>query len=422
MKCAVAMLFVAVAACGDNTHAVQVDLTLGSADLILFRDGVGPWQSPDQIVPGSYALQVADDFELVAVFAWGDGSFYAEELAATYSEGSHWVVIASSQFGGLVAGKTRPASFFDVPCSYLPRTGTVKVTGTMNQPGDVAMGASCKRSASAPWSFSLDVPTGVHDLIATGSLGANGKRVSIVRAQLIDAPTTVPNVDLTVAGIALTPTPIAVANSDGDGATVDVTLSTTTDEATLSRSFGTLSAHHTIDAWLAPMANLQPTDQQLLEVHSPGGLNANPDRSARVSFTGNQTVFDLLPPPHPTFSVETNVEVASWSSWLDRYSYVDFVVDGADPNQQATTVQQVTASKGWIEAHHTNRLSFDTSIPGYLPAWTIDRTKTYARFFGVRNDSTDVTYMTTQRESVAGSAVRTLHTETPEPRILRSRM
>src|SRR6185369_9926849 len=152
---------VLAAACGDNTrNVVQVDLRLGTPDLIVYRDDVGGWQSPDRIAEGSYTLSVVDDFELIAVYEIEGGGFIAQELAATYGEGSHWVFVATSDFGGIVVGKTAPASVFRDPCWLYPIDGRVAVTAEMVQAGHVAMDQSCKSSTVAPWMFSLSVRPG----------------------------------------------------------------------------------------------------------------------------------------------------------------------------------------------------------------------------------------------------------------------
>jgi hypothetical protein len=402
MWSAVVTTFVLASACGDNTHnIIQLDVGLGTPDLIMFRDDGGPWQEPKVVADGSYTFEVLDDYEVVAVYSFDDGSFLAQELAATYRDGNNWGVVWTSQFGALVTGKTGPYSIFRYPCSPFPRDGTVKVTGRMLDKGQVAMDSSCMTSAVAPWMFSLDVLPGTNDLIATGRVGATPS-IAIQRGLVVDGATAIPDIDLSSVGTPLTTMPVAVVNTDESGiAATNVILTTSAGASNVSGTSAEVSAMHTISTSLVPTSVMEPGDRQALEVHSPGGDFAPVDRSARTIFTGNEIVFELIPSATISYDVVNGVDVVSWGSALaPRYGYVDFNIESVPNANLNYSGQHVTVTKHWLEDHKATSVGFDTDVPGYDAAWSIDRTQQYGRWFDVRDDSTNITYMTTNNSQV----------------------
>jgi hypothetical protein len=325
-------------------------------------------------------------------------------LLSRFVVASHWFIASTSQFGALAVGKTGPSSVFRDPCWPFPRDGTVKVTGRMFQSGQVVMDTSCKSSATAPWTFSLDVLPGTHDLIATGQVGGK-PRVGINRGQVVDAATSLPDVDLSLAGTELTPTPIVVVNTDdssgASSASTQVSLTTANGFADVSSTSGLVPKVYTVTASTVPFSAMDSGDYQTLEVHSPGGDFASADRSARTLFTGAETLFQLIPPPMIDFNVVNGVDVVSWDLPLaTRYGYVDFNVESEPTANLSYSAQHVTVTRRWLEDHDAKSIGFDTDVPGYDPSWSIDRTQNYGRWFDVRDDSTSITYMTTENSRV----------------------
>jgi hypothetical protein len=380
----------AVAGCGDNSENVaRVDLALGQATFIRYREGDGPWRHPDLLTDGSYLVRGGYEFELVAVKVVPGVEIFAEQLAATYAEADHWVDVGP--FIPVVGDQLSPAASFDDPCFSFHVGPTVTVTGQMAQAGDVDMDRSCASRATAPWSFALQVSPGTHDLIAAG-----GGAMAIRRELQIDAATTLPDLDLDLAaeGAALVSHPILITNPDPSGYVYgEVDLYTQHDGLAVSSAEGTVAPGRTIDALAVPPSLLVPSDVQTVEVYSPGG-DAPMQRAARAAFTDRLPELDLLAPPSAQIDVVSDVDVISWQGPLaPRWTYLDFEVDsGSFPT---SFTQRITATRKWLEAHDATSLQFDVDVPEYDRSWSVDRAHVWSRTIDVRDDATPVAYQTT---------------------------
>src|SRR5579862_9396628 len=72
----------------NNTTPISLFADGDNVQLLLYRDGAGPWQAPTPgSDPGMYTINVSNDYQVVLVCATGS-DFDAEELNATLGENS----------------------------------------------------------------------------------------------------------------------------------------------------------------------------------------------------------------------------------------------------------------------------------------------------------------------------------------------
>jgi hypothetical protein len=391
----VVLLVVALGACAANTHEVQIDLPqVFTTDLVVYRDGVGTWETPTVRADNTFTIEVTDDFQVVAALDAGSGEIITWELAATAGEGTHWIIDESDPY-------------FAPECSSIPAFAMggdwVAVTGSMLQAGQVSTQPWCESSTTQPWNFGLQSFPGSLDLIATDPFDSATHRVLIARGEVIDGPAVVPDLDLS-AGISLVPIHVDVYKPDVATTTVEVILTTTApySAAIISMASGiTTASTQTTSALVAPPMMLQPTDTQLLVFHAPGALGS--DRAAQTIVSGQDVALELVPPPVVTYAPGDG-DVATWGAPLaPRFTSVDFDLRG---ESQPWSWQHVTATKGWLDTHDATSLAFETDVPGYQPAWSVDHSHPYERQFSVTDDSTDITYWTTVTSDVSNAAAR----------------
>jgi hypothetical protein len=305
---------------------------------IMYRDGDRAWQAPTTI-SGGYEFRVHDAYQLLAVCD-GGGYYQTGIEAGTYDES-----------GGM---------------TYLPCYGstedtpptTVQVTGVMAQPGFVSVGGAEATGTTTNWPFTLDVETGVHDLVAV----ANTK-ILIRRDVNVAAAMSVAGVDPTVA---MTAVPYTIGNDADENVTTQMYLLTENDFTLMPERMGAT-------AYVAPDTLLMANDRQYAVVMANGSQTW---RGVFARYTsGSSTTYTLMP---RLSGVQFTATGASWSTALPEGDVSMYL---AGDSAQV----QMQASKGWLGSR--TEIALDTTtIPGFNPAWFPSTTQ-YRGLTVVKNES-----------------------------------
>jgi hypothetical protein len=343
MRTGVAAMAIAIGGCGDNAAPVQLDVEVygdGGIALIAYRDADGPWRTP----------RVASSM--------GNDTFYVLEVATEYEA----QVVCADPAGFTVntvygmRDDTSPAIGCFFESSGVPVT-TFAVTGKMLQPGSVDMDGSAS-SQTPGWAFRLQVPQGLHDLIAMPDPRSSVQAAVIRRGEDIEGPTTEPTIDLATEGLPLVRIPLVVSGIGSDDF-VDAFASV---ETRYGR--GLLPIANGVE--VLPASSLLSGESQSFTLHddavSSTGLQR--DAFARID-EHSQLVVQLYPRLDgvtAAASLTDNLAV-TWSDLpFDDYDWLG-INFGTDPAHYA-----VTASRAWLEAHPPSLVTHMTA-PGFDPSW-----------------------------------------------------
>ncbi|MEO6773338.1 MAG: hypothetical protein ABI467_09965 [Kofleriaceae bacterium] len=334
---------------GPNVVDLQVS---GDPDLIEYRDGSGPWIVP--VLAGqAYELHVTDAYQVVlACSSTGvAGNEDSEQLDATFGDGAHQFMFCQS------GGTTTPPA-------------TLAVTGQMQQAGKVMFGGVTKSGTTSPWSFSLAVAMGPHDLVAF-----DATKMQITRDIAVDAAVALPAVDVGANGTAYTNATLSLTGlATGETVQSESLLFTDNDYAQLSQTTDT-------SVVLAPAA--------LLGQHDFTELDAKVTNMAAGTFRSvwaydNTTTAFTLPPVLSGVTFGTAVPItAQWGTLPD----VSTVVLEADAFTNTNfTVQRVTATQAWLTKAGATSLAFASDAANYDPSWNVTPAGAYL-LFEVETDS-----------------------------------
>lgn len=339
--------------------------TFGSTQLVRFRDGAGPWLTPVEVTTNNWDLFVTDAYEVVIGCAASETSDVAVERR-TYADGN--TVYA----------------FCTVP-SDEPPIATVTVTGDMAQAGEVFLGGSAS-GTTAPWSFSIDTTAETHDLVAVGA----NQRLLVQRDLLITGATTLPTLDVTTAGVAMTATPLAITGM------VSGEELTTSYDWFLGNDFVTLSGTSTT-MMVPPASVVEASDFAFLNVSLESPTTY---RYASTMFTGIETSFTPLPILSGiTYAPSGGDLTASWGT-LPTFDDVSLNLYA---NQRSV---RVSTSKRWLDTTQAANLTTKIELDALDPAWRINLAGPYSRSFSATREINDVSYYTSVFESVNGSVAR----------------
>lgn len=340
----------------------------GKTSFVTYRDGAGPWLVPTLDAMGFYELHVTNDFQLVIVCADSTG-FDSSLFDATAAE-----------VGG-----------FYVHClKNLPAPpATVAASGQMTQPGTLYMHDTAT-SATGPWNFSLNVPIGVHDLVAYDS-----SDMLIRRNQTISGATSISTVDLSQGGSAMTPVTLTINNrQSGDTLKADLDLALSNGFATLTGSSATILT--------PPSSLLLPSDLEFLflSIRTPTTF-----RYADAQFSTSQTTFDLMPVlAGISYSQSGGVLAGAWGT-LPSNREIEMSLYTSS-SSSTSSFQRVSATQGWLAAKSASQIGFDVSPPGYDSSWSINLAGPYVREFSAFGGSGAVSYGTSLLEGVNGGIPR----------------
>ena len=355
-------------------NAVEIQLLGTDPDLFVYRDGTGGWLAPDNLGNGRYRLHVTSTYEVVAVCSFDTGvagNFDAEEVAATVDDGKQYVYCGGGGGGTAVT--------------------PVAVSGTMNQPGTIALGDTAS-STTAPWTFNLQVYPGHHDLSAIGN-----HRMLLQRGLSISAALALPTVDVVNDGLAMGSATLALGGKvAGEVVSSEFDLYTTNEYITVSRT-----TDDTVE--LPPAALLDAQDFTYLSIDSRDAANTVYRAVYAYDYDGSTTAFTL---PSAltgiTFATTNDTLNASWAQLPASTSIDLFVFAGG-----ATFFQQhVTATKSWLDATGATSIAFDTSAPDYAAAWKPDLSAQHVRVFGIDDREQTLEYQSEIAEIANGATVR----------------
>lgn len=328
----------------------------GDPDLIVYRDGHGPWLVPTAAAQdGDYELHVTDDYQVVVVCSSSGltGNIDAEQRNATFGDGDAPYMFCTSG-----DGTSSPPS--------------VAITGQMLQAGRVTMGDT-DQGTTAPWTFNLAVTTGTHDLIAVGPT-----KMLIRRDLAVTAATTVPAVDVDTAGSPTTISTLAVT-----GAAAGDTVTTMVDLFT-GNEFATLSSTTNNSATFPPASLVLNTDFVELAVRAENAAHTQ-FRSTYAYGAPLPSSLALMPVlTGASFTATTPIAV-QWGT-LPAYDTVTFEAFGGTSN--SFIIHAVTATNAWLAKAGASSLAFETAAKGFDPAWAIDPAQAYAFFEVTHNGAT----------------------------------
>jgi hypothetical protein len=408
----------ACAACGSDDSSLCASdvrfIPVGTPTFLAARDvgngsggGSGSaWQLPALQSDGTYHICATQQVEIVEVCEHADGSFTDDEFLALASEVSE------------VSGS---------PCNVDTGSGSdagsgsatiVTVTGSVSAAGIVGIGDAFEVGSSAPWDYSLDVPTGTYDVIAStgidpagsgsgsdgsdgsGSAGSDSGLLAIARGVTFGSDTAL-DVDL-AAGVPLQPVKLGLVNAGSDALTVEAetVYATETSEATIAVTRdGT--------ALIAPQTAVAPNEAQILTVIATDATDRQQTLQAPFGAAPNgSATFEMLGPLDMVSFGSGTPESVTWDV-LPGFTnlQLDLVAGGglgagsaADP----VSIQRVTASASWQGMFKVTTLAFDTSAPGFQAKWNIDTSQPFGRELEVELDSSAET-LTTAVISVVGA-------------------
>jgi hypothetical protein len=353
-----------IAACGDAGDALPDGaVTIDSAPFVpgpnlvtvrvgfntpfytRYRDGSGPWTTPEQVTPGNFELHITDTYEVVAVCGDPTSLVDTQQIRRTFADGdSAFILCFGAGFG--------PSS---------PTAVTMR--GEMQQPGTIFFDDQVS-SAVAPWSFNLQVEPGTHDLIAIGS-----SSVVIRRDQVVSDAAALPPIDLAVEGAPLVVRRFSVNARADESLASQLDLSTSHEHAILAGTGASIA--------VPPSTLLHPEDSMRAWVDAKADTTY---RATSIAFTGTQSSFSLLPIlDQVAYSYGSRTISANWAA-LPTATLVSLEVYGR-------STQALWASQRWIEATGSTHLSFDTLPPDYDPRWHVDIAGPYLRAFTAWDES-----------------------------------
>jgi hypothetical protein len=347
--------------CGDDDSGDPgtIELCAGDATFAAYRDGSGPWQSLTANAQGAYILRVSDDYEYVIVREQTSGYVFSYASRSTRSE-------TLAQLAGRQTSCTPPGGQM------------FTVSGELAQAGDVAMD-SRSAGVAAPGPFTLDVRPGTHDLWATtGNVLATGGKVLLRKDQSITANTTLPPIDIDTEGSDLVTVPLTVSGfTSTESPTTFVYLLDKRDY-----DFVFASDRTGVSAAVVPATLVGTNYEQWISVSSAS-------RGVDFLYSGGTPSAELLPAlTGVTFARGDGIS-ATWSALpVSSYSSAQLSVSGETPTKQL--YQFIYATSGWLEKHGATSVSFDSTAPGFNPAWKLDTTKQFDATFTVWVDDGDV--------------------------------
>lgn len=339
----IALACVGCAQRGPGADTVEIAVG-GGAQVVLAKyrnTSGGAWLDPKPTRDG-YELAVDDDYVFVSVCATAYGDD-VQEIEATVADGPQTSC----------SGPATPAA---------PTGGTSQdaiVSGTMKQPGTLALGDRASTSTTPDWTWATSLPDGtVFDLLAISSTD----QALLERDLTATVPETdLPTVDVTSGGVALVSAPVLLPALDSD-------------ELVFARDDSLATAHGSFTlpwndaaALLLPSSALAAADQQQLSILI---ASATGTRSATWTATGPAAPPAALPLLPRLRGVQLGTDRGGISAaFLTPAASIDELTLGSAtrPTQQGLTV-----TAGWLAANgRPSQVALDTSAPGFDPAWMV---------------------------------------------------
>ncbi|HWO23951.1 MAG TPA: hypothetical protein VNO30_34650 [Kofleriaceae bacterium] len=328
------------AACADGPSGPPAKITVSTTrtpELIAFRDGPdADWHVPAATAPGTYELEVHGPYVVTVVC--DDGRRVGTRQIARTPDDERELAM---------------------PCGQA-LTNPVTVTGTMVQPGAVALGRQQAMSSSPGWQIRLTTTAAPapHDLIAT-----SGDRIAIRRDQVFATDTADLAIDLTQEGAALER--VAFTAPDA-GAAEDVHVLVELETATTLA--GMVYSGAPAGAKVAPAAVLRETDRQRVSLFAVAGDAYR--FTGRLHRAGAPTAFALPAPLAAELGSAGGAVTASWRALPahDRLVLSAFGGTATSPSRY----HELEESQRFLAATGETEAALESDLPGYLPAWRAD--------------------------------------------------
>jgi hypothetical protein len=324
--------------------------------LVVFREGLrGRWRPARQITATTFEAKVRGPYIVTVVCA------------------EHPIFVDSNETLTWQVARTLEDSHDLSFCDVFP---THTATGHMVQPGFVQMGDNASRSMAPDWDFSIPVPTGSLDLIATSADAIAVRRDIPVNGDVAVTP----DVDLAQEGTALANVAFSAPDATPDETTrVSVGLFTQTTKSFPARVFlGPLDA-----AKVAPDEALLASDTQSVSVRAS---TATTLRALRRPFrVGGNTVYTLPPPlGRVTWNIVDGEISLHWTT-LPRFTVFSEFIGGSALFPLTPPSYLTDLSPRFIAATRIHQFKIDTAIPGFQPEWRVDFTDFYSRDLSVQD-------------------------------------
>jgi hypothetical protein len=329
---------------GPNVVTLQL---FSDPDLIVYRDGSGPWMVPTASGQGIYDLHVTDAYQVVVACSSTGvaGNEDSEQLNATFGDGAHQYMFCDAS-----SSSTAPTTF--------------AVTGQMAQAGTVIVGGVSQKSNTAAWSFSLAVPMGTHDEIAF-----DGLKMQITRDIAVNAAVALPNIDVATNGTTYTKPTLALTGlGTGDTTQTQSILYTNNDYVQLSQTTNATAV-------LAPDSLLGQNDFTELDVNVTN-MTAGTFRGAST-YDNTTTAFTL---PAVLTGVTFGTAAPITAQWGTLPAASNAYLSAESFTSTTFTAQRVSATQSWISETNATSLAFASDAPSYDPAWNVDPTTGYLSF------------------------------------------
>lgn len=263
-----------------------------------------------------------------------------------------------------------------ISCNTPSSATTRDVSGHVAQAGRVLVGDGIASSSVDDWTFQIPVLKGTYTLYASSA-----DRIVIRRGVQATRSVVVAPIDANVEGNALVPVSFTVTNPGGVATRAVVRV-----EQQAGNLPGTFFNGPSDAALAIPTAVLTPDDNQTVSLQAP---------TLETLFDGQRSTLLASRRPwrigdDPTFTLPEQFGSPFWFTDGNgddvvfvgsRPNYTLFLADefgnGADPSFSIGYTIDVSRSFG--AATFFNTLTFDTQIPGFLPAWRIDHSLGYFR-------------------------------------------
>lgn len=353
--CAVALCFTAYAGC-DNEPCATDSIRIVSRGVHVFaayRDGNRDWETLPLNEFDTRECVVGADFQVVAVCERSPGHFEVEHVLSTPDEQ-----------GEVELPYCQP---------YLGDQSWI-VTGEMLQAGQVFIsGAGVSSVTAAPWEFELSVPNGTHHLVASNdydSASASGDgRVAIRRGVTIDRDLTIPPIDLAIEGRRVVERDAAI-----EGIVAGERLEMGVDLIPIQGPPVPISTRAGVTADVLPADFV--TEGESLSLH----FRAMSSGAART-VEGPVDQFSAL--QYTLIPILSDIAFNAQSvTWVDLpWNEVSSLFFAQSSQTNSVYLQ---ASRMWLLNNAATSLAFDSTIPGFDPAWTVSVPNYSA--FGVTHD------------------------------------
>lgn len=300
-------------------------------ELVAVREGTGAWRRATQVRPTEYTATVRGPYSVLGACA------------------------GSIQVSSRTLSDTPTVNLY----CQTPAPADITVSGTMAQPGTVALGLYGRSSTTPNWSYSLNVPAGEYDQVATSS-----DRLLLRKNLSLRANTTLPPLDLAAATPFSTVTFTPTNSFAGETQSVSTFLVGPRIDPQARIYRGALSG-----AKVAPSSLLSAEVRQEVSLRSESTVGSRyVMRSTRYPFqVGGTTSFTYWNPMAGiAFGLSNGVPMVSWTSRadMDALFYSVYGVSGSSYSMEV--------SRSYLSTSRTKRLVFDVaSAPGFRPEWVL---------------------------------------------------